>query len=198
VTPQLEFTTLLFNQQPRWPADAMVVLCGEDGEARISDVPRLLMTGAAPLVVLSGGRSQPPRILAAEALREMLIEQGVSDRVMLVEPDSMNTRDQAVNVVALARTHGWSRLLLIASAYHMTRAHLTFLRALTEAGLHDAVHIVPVPVKAPAAPWFGCPAGLAAPRIELLAFEAAKLSQYVDDVATWQEGLDYLQRWEGA
>lgn len=176
--------------------DALIVLCGEDGEARANLVPPLMQAGAAPNVVLSGQRHEPPAILGASHLYPHLLGKGVAPSAIILDESSTNTREQAVNVVAMAREKDWRRLLLCCSAYHAPRAFLTFVQAVTEAGLERSIRLVHVP--ALAVPWFQCPPGLTQTRSELLTLELAKIGEYqsLGHVASYEDGLAYLQLWE--
>ena len=44
--------------------------------------------------------------------------------------------------------------------------------------------------------WFGKPDGMDETRAELLADELDKCELYTDDVASFTEGLEYLEYWE--
>lgn len=187
------FCTILSNG-PLMNADAVVVLAGEDAEPRLQVALQLMLSRAANTVVLSGGKHDPPRWIGADALRGQLLGMGLAHDRIVVEGDSQNTREQAVNVVEIIAAEGWAQILLVVSSYHMYRAYLTFLRALQEAGLDDKVRLVPVP--ASQTPWTEAPEGVEQTRADLLAVEFAKVEEYGEHVASYAEGLAYLQRWE--
>lgn len=175
--------------------DAIVVLCGEDGQARADLVTGLLSRNAARHVVLTGGKDLPPRLIGAERLFVSLVGKGVHPAAMIVDKRAQNTREQAVNMVALAREKEWTSLLLCASNYHAPRAFLTFVKALDEAGLGVGVRLVNVPTLN--VPWFTAPPGADAIRADILRGELRKIEEYGDHVATVQRGLEYLSYWEG-
>lgn len=185
---------------PLLRGDAIVVLAGEDAEARGAVALELFRQGAAPVVVCSGGIQDPPRRLSGDAAGALLLARGLAPDRILIEPASQNTREQAVNVLALAIANEWHRLLLVASPYHLPRAFLTFLKAIQEAdGLvpHacDTIQLVAVP--ASQMPWWGSPPGTSALRLDLLADEYEKIHRYREHVAGYAEGLAYLRYWEG-
>jgi uncharacterized SAM-binding protein YcdF (DUF218 family) len=204
VSARERFCTVL-AQGPLLLPDALVVLCGEDAEARLDVATELYryaavqvmekQRGVLPRVVLSGGRHDPPRHVGAATLHGALMGRGVAHNQIVLEAASTNTREQAVNVVEIAAKRDWRRLLLVASAYHMPRAFLTFVCAIREAGLAQTVELTAAPVTS--SPWFGAPAGMDTPRIALLEEEFAKIDAYREHVATYEEGLAYLQSWEG-
>lgn len=193
-TDRERYCTLLFNG-PLLSADAAVVLCGEDARPRLSVAAQVLASGGVRSVVLSGGLNRPPRWMGAESMAPLLMGAGVSPSRITVEPESLNTREQAVNVIQVALRQDWHRLLIIASAYHTPRAHLTFVRRLNEIGEASEIHVLAVP--ASHTRWFEPPEGMDRTRIELLEEEFRKIEEYREHVATYQEGLEYLRAWEG-
>lgn len=196
MTEREQFCNVLCNG-PILQGDAVVVLCGEDADPRLAVATQLLVTGAAPTIVLSGGKHDPPRWHGAGALALVLLGRGVAHDRIRVEAESMNTRDQAVNVVALAGAEGWGRLLMVASPYHQYRAYLTFLQALREAGQAEAIHLIMI--AAGQTPWLQPPAGMDDTRLDLLTTEFAKIDEYAVNghVASYADGLAYLKFWEG-
>lgn len=185
----------ILGSLPLLAGDAIVVLCGEDGEARAEVVPELLSRNAAQHVVLTGGKDEPPRWHGADRFYRKLIGRGVSPSAIIRDTAAQNTREQAVNVVKLALDKGWRRLLLVASPYHAPRAFLTFLHALIEAKQDHHIHLVNVP--AIAMSWFRPPNGMTETRADLFADELRKIDEYASHVATYEQGLAYLTHWDG-
>lgn len=137
-------------------ADAIVVLGGgyygwlrRQGEvdpwqlqrSRVAAAARAWYRGRAPLVILSGNRDE------TDAMARAMVRLGVPDSALLREERSRDTRDNSDNTAALARKHGFQRMLLVTSSLHMPRASLLF----RQAGI-DAVP-VPVPEDAPLCTW---------------------------------------------
>jgi hypothetical protein len=91
-------------------ADAVVVLAGGDGE-RLDRGLDLVHQGVAPTLVLSFG---PPG----------LCDGGEAFDVVCFTPSPETTRGEARAIGDLARAHGWSRLLLVTSTPHVTRARM--------------------------------------------------------------------------
>src|SRR6056297_1766050 len=85
---------------------------------------RLWRAGKAPEILISGG-AQPwrdARSSEAEAAVMLLTDLGVpADRIIL-EPASLDTRQNAAFSAALLRARGADRILLVTSALHMERA----------------------------------------------------------------------------
>lgn len=194
MSPRESFLAALYCG-PLLRADAVVVLAGEDGEARLATGFALLAQGAAPELVLTGKLDHPPSKFGAERLRGMAMARGLAPDRIRVDAEATNTKEQAQDVVAMAKVSGWRTLLLVASAYHLPRATLTFVARLRDVGMDEEVRIVPVPADGP---WFQAPPGCEATRTELLDVEFAKIEAYgaQGDVASYEDGLAYLARWE--
>jgi len=92
------------------PADAVVVLAGGDGE-RFERGLELVDRGVAPTLVLSFGA---PAFCNEDHAFE----------VVCFAPSPETTRGEAEAIGELARAHGWSRILLVTSTPHVTRARL--------------------------------------------------------------------------
>ena len=119
--------------------DAVVLMGGvvqvwaEQPEGRRSfndNVERLLATydalrtDRAKVAVISGGHTDPTRPEAQEAptLAAQLVDWGIARERLLVEATARNTHENAVEVKKLADAHGWKSVLVVTSAFHMTRA----------------------------------------------------------------------------
>jgi len=176
---------------PLHKADAIVVLCGEDAEQRALAATELFRQGAAPLIVCSGGVDGEPRWMDGERVSGLLMARSVPPKALIVEHGSQNTHEQAVNLIEMAEANDWHRLCIVASAYHIPRAMLTFIKAIGK----RPIHVVAVP--ASQLTWWGTPPGMVVTRLELFNAEMAKVEEYGDHCATWAEGLAYVERFEG-
>jgi len=125
-------------------ADAVLVLGGglrpalaprrgvevSEGGDRLLTGLRLMRENKAPLLITSGGRvgftasdPAPPEAISAKALA---VELGLPDNRILINPGSRTTAEEARDIGAMARARGWSRILLVTSAFHMPRSLATF------------------------------------------------------------------------
>lgn len=193
ITDREKFSAIL-STGPVLRAEAIVVLCGEDAFPRYQTALQLLKQNASDYLLLSGGLSGEGKMDARE-VESALVGLGLSPQKIIVESESKNTREQAVNVVKIVKEKNWKRLILVASAYHLTRATLTFVKALQEEGLSLSVQIVPFPATAP---WYGSPEGVRQPRHRLLGLEMDKIEEYEEHVASYAQGLAYIKHWEAA
>lgn len=125
-------------------ADAIVILGGatrpqspprpdvdlmESGD-RVLYGAQLYRQGKAPLIIVSGGRIDwkgggPPE--SADIAR-LLQEIGIPEKVIVQEPNSFNTYENAVNVRKIVQARNIKRILLVTSALHMPRALQIFRR----------------------------------------------------------------------
>jgi uncharacterized SAM-binding protein YcdF (DUF218 family) len=91
-------------------ADAVVVLAGGDGE-RLDRGLELAREGVASTLVASTG---PDRLCGTDH----------PFTVICFLPQPNNTRGEVEEVARLAHQHGWQRVVLVTSTYHVTRARL--------------------------------------------------------------------------
>jgi uncharacterized SAM-binding protein YcdF (DUF218 family) len=185
--------------QPLVKADAIVCLCGEDCEPRLEVALQLFRQGGAEYIVVTGGRHDPPAVHGAEWASDWLVGKSVHPERVIVEAQSQNTREQAVNVLELADTRDWHNLLLVASTYHLLRAFLTFIKALDNyctMSLPPTIRLIPV--AASQAPWTATPVGVDRTRLELELVEYVKTQEYqqIGHCASYAAGLAYLLKWE--
>ncbi len=201
ITAREKYCTVLMNL-PLLYAEAIVVLAGEDWEPRIRVAKTFKLEHQGPQqVVISGGVEDPPRHRGAHTMNTFLLGAGVAPGHIIMDNESTNTREQAVNVIDLAIEHEWKSILLIASPYHCYRAHLTFLNRLLELDKHEAIRIQVAPtahVPAAKVPWFEPPDGMDIKRLDLLGLEFAKIHDYAEHVATYEQGLEYLEFWQAS
>ena len=111
------------------PQSDVIVLLGGIGPAdRIVDTLRIYRAGKAPLIVISGG-NQPWRacvVPEAKSISDVLVGLGVPFSALILETESRNTHENAVNTAAIFKAHGWRTGLLVTSGAHMPRALAAF------------------------------------------------------------------------
>lgn len=142
------------------PFDAVVVLGGaviptvsppghpqtNSAAERLSAAFALWRAGKAPVLVHSGGSGTPWNQEQREdgPVRDWLIQAGLPEEALVLETESRNTWENAVNTLALARERGWTRLAVVTSAWHVPRARGHFRAAAStgaapESGLQPQV-----------------------------------------------------------
>ena len=139
---------------PPGHADAVVVLSG-GRNSRLDPALKLIREGVAPVLAISGAR-QDPRWQKAR----LLCDEGhtAAARVICFEPTPFSTRGEARSIARLARQHGWNKVIVVTSTFHVTRARLLVRRCYP-----GQLWLVGAP-----APWWRLP--------EEWAFETGKLA----------------------
>jgi uncharacterized SAM-binding protein YcdF (DUF218 family) len=99
----------------------------------------LLRTGRARHAILTGGKAfADDPVIEARTLADQLIAWGIAPERLLVEDRARNTRENAIFTERLAREKGLRSLVVVTSAFHMSRSLAAF-RA-----LKLDVHALPV------------------------------------------------------
>lgn len=93
---------------------------------RLVHAVALYKAGKADVILLSGG-SSPGARSEAHLMRDVLAVMGVPAEHLILEDQSRNSHDNAVNSARLLRDRGMHRILLVTSAFHMPRANALFL-----------------------------------------------------------------------
>jgi uncharacterized SAM-binding protein YcdF (DUF218 family) len=110
---------------PPAKADAVVVLSG-GLNARLDPALALVRRGVAPVLAISGALNDPHWQKAKNLCRG---KAGLTTfRVVCFQPSPFSTQGEARSVARLAREHGWSRIVVVTSTYHVTRARVLFRR----------------------------------------------------------------------
>jgi len=119
------FAWPLVETGPPAHADAVIVLSG-GLNGRLDPAIALVRRGIAPVLAVSGAFLDP-RWKKAHRLCDGAYGP-TRFRVLCFEPAPYSTRGEARTVARLARQHGWSRIVVVTSTYHLTRARMLFRR----------------------------------------------------------------------
>ena len=110
------------------PSDAIILLEG-DGFHRFQKAVDLYKKGYGKKIVFSGAIVQKEYgSYPFEEIKPFILNAGVPEEDLIHEDKSLQTQQQAVEVVKMAIENGWKKLALVASHEHQYRAYLTFLR----------------------------------------------------------------------
>ena len=117
---------------------AAAILLEGDGFFRFQKAVDLYNKGTVDKIVFSGNIiDKDYGSFPFEEVKPFLVKGGVPEKDLIHEDKSLNTRQQAVEIVKMAIKNEWKKLALVASHEHQYRAYLTFLREVldTKSGL---------------------------------------------------------------
>ena len=109
--------------------DAVIALSGEGG--RLDRAIQLMQADVAPVLVISAGTKRPDPESAG------LCAGDASYEVLCPDPTPWKTRGEAKAISELINERGWTKVALVTSNYHLTRARVLFRHC-------SDVEIVPV------------------------------------------------------
>lgn len=190
MTEREQFIAIVDNDV-LYPSDVIVMLEG-DGYYRVGKAAGLYKKGIAPKVVFSGGITdyEYGSYPFSDVLPQLL-EAGINENDLIHENKSLNTREQAVEVVKMAVANGWKRIALVASHEHQYRAYLTFLRVVLDTKCGIILYNTP----ARNLGWFAeSNWGI---RFDRLTQEFLRIEKYssLGHLASFSEAIDY-QKWK--
>ena len=113
------------NDAPPAHADVVVVLSG-GRNTRLDPALKLMRRGIAPVLAISSVQRDPKWVKARKLCGGAYGK--LRFRVLCFEASPYSTRGEAETVSRLARAHGWHRIVVVTSTYHVTRAHMLFRR----------------------------------------------------------------------
>lgn len=126
------------------PSDAIILLEG-DGFYRFQKAVELYKNGFGKKIVFSGAIVQKEYgSYPFEEIKPYIINAGVPEEDLIHEDKSLQTQQQAVEVVKMAVENRWKRLILVASHEHQYRAYLTFLRQVLDSKSGIILYNAPV------------------------------------------------------
>jgi uncharacterized SAM-binding protein YcdF (DUF218 family) len=118
----------LVLEDPPVQVDAAVVLAGDPDYERTRAGAELVRSGAARLLVLTGGEPGPGD--SAESLRVKALAWGVPAERIRLESVSRGTRQSLLAVAPILRQENVHTVALVTSPYHQRRAFLLARRVL--------------------------------------------------------------------
>jgi len=116
---------------------------------KITNTPTLIPVEELQLAV-AHGRIQEKAVnvakekwdtgLGATYIREQAIQQGVPSHNILVETESLHTRENAEYVLELLKEQNMHRIILVTSPFHQLRTYLTFAKVFQPYGIEIINH----------------------------------------------------------
>jgi uncharacterized SAM-binding protein YcdF (DUF218 family) len=110
---------------PLQPSDAIIVISGDEDQARLRAGLSLWEDGWAGRLIFSGAARAGP-VSNAAAMRMMALEAGVPTSAILVDDWGADTYGNAVRTRQLMEQNQLHSGILVTSPYHLQRATLTF------------------------------------------------------------------------
>lgn len=162
---------------PAGNADAIVVFAGGVGESgkagaglqeRVSQAVALYQSGLAPRVIFSSGYVFT--LKEGEIMKAVAVANGVPADAILLEERAANTFQNVDYTNRILADHGWRRILLVSSPYHMRRALLTWHAVAPD------VRVTPTPV--PQSEFYASEWGASFDQIRGILFEYAAIASY--------------------
>ena len=157
---------------PLAKADAIVAISGDTG-ARAETAIALWKQGYAPLLIFSGGSSDPQSVASAELMKRAAVAAGIPANAIAVEGASATTEENAERVAELMKSRGLVSAILVTSPYHQRRAAMLFEREFGRVALSFRNHPADDPEWDPNLWW------TADPSRSLTLLELAKLGALV-------------------
>lgn len=187
---------LLLSCNPE-KSDAAIWLQGDRFD-RGEKVLELYKSKLAKMIIISGNdvligfciRPGENNISLSD-MKSYLIKNGVSGKNIIIDNKSLNTIEQAINTIKLAKQRNWEKLILVSSAYNQPRAFLTFVAAAQTISYEGKINNQCVDRGE---------GEIASGRIktnrELMKDEKVKIDKYQleGDVASYADGFDYLKK----
>lgn len=107
---------------PPLKADVILALGGDNGD-RITMAAKLYSQGLAPRIMLTGlenglGQTRPDYL---NWRVQFLFAQQVPKGAIIIEPDAVNSWEEAINTLSLLKQHKWQRVLVVSDPPHMRR-----------------------------------------------------------------------------
>lgn len=190
MTEREKFIILVDNDIVK-KSDAIIFLEG-DGFTRVSKTVELFNQQLADWIVFSGNivNYEYGSYPYVDVLPELL-KNGIKTESIIFEDKSLNTHEQAVEVIQLAIKNSWKKLILVGSHYHQYRAYLTFIQEVKNSKRDIIIYNAP----ANKLKWFTNDGW--GKRIDLLDQEFIRIENYskLGHLATYNEAIEY-QLWK--
>jgi uncharacterized SAM-binding protein YcdF (DUF218 family) len=128
---------------------APYLICSGRFSVKVTDTPQLIPLEELQIAA-ANGRIQEKDVAAAAAkwdaalgasyIRDQAVSLGVPASCILVEDQSLHTRENAEHVLELLKQHNMRRVILVTSPFHQLRTYLTFAKVFQPHGIHIINH----------------------------------------------------------
>jgi uncharacterized SAM-binding protein YcdF (DUF218 family) len=130
--------------------DAIIVLgtpADSDGNpkpfmlSRVTEAVREYKKGVAPRLILTGGPTHNG-FVEARVMARTAQAQGIPESAIFMEPQAMDTMQNACYAVRIMKSHGWRSAEVVAGAHQLPRAGLIF-NSIASPSLEWSAHTAP-------------------------------------------------------
>jgi len=170
----------------------VVVLLEGDGFSRINKSCTILTNQEAKFLIFSGGvDNEELGSYSYNKCESRILNYNIPQVQLILELNSNNTREQALEVIEMCVQNNWTSLILTASHYHQFRAFLTFLKVLLEKKIENKIIIYNAPENK--LDWFA-ESGWGK-RVDLLELEFDKIEKYqkFGHIASYSDAVKYFK-----
>jgi len=131
--------------------DAIIVLgtpADSDGNprpnqlARVTEAVREYQRGVAPRLILTGGAAHN-RFIEARVMARTAEADGIPASAILLEPQAMDTIQNACFADRIMKAHGWRSAEIVATAEHLPRAAMIFNALPPDSAIQWSTHAAP-------------------------------------------------------
>ena len=131
--------------------DAIIVLgtpADSDGNpspvllAHVTEAVREYKRGVAPRLILTGAAAHN-QFVEARVMARVAHAQGIPESAIYVEPEALDTIQNACYSARILKAHGWHTAEVVSSASHLPRAAMIFSRMPMEWRMHAAPPLSP-------------------------------------------------------
>lgn len=129
-------TAFIFEENRPLKSD-LIIVPGSSHYQLAKKAAQLYLKGLAPEIILTGGFNLRLNQAECDFGRAILLKHGVSDKTILCEKFSSNSKENAQEAYKLAKKHSlkYRRILLVCKPYHARRLKMTFAKVFTKSRL---------------------------------------------------------------
>lgn len=187
---------LLLNEKPQ-KSDAVVWLQGDryDRGKKVLEIYRSKLTHTVvisgnDILIGPGARPGEDNVWVAD-MKKYLLKNKVKLSDIVIDDGVLNTKEQAVNVVKLAKKNNWKKIILVSSAYHQPRVFLTFIKAANTCNFNGKITNQTFFIAAD-----DVASGRKVKTSVLMRSELSKIENYQSkgDLVSYEDGYEYFYR----
>ncbi|ORX23111.1 hypothetical protein BVF91_08715 [Thermoanaerobacterium sp. PSU-2] len=131
IIAELQVITFAYNAKPV-KSDAIIVLgCAVYGKnpspffkERLNEAIKLYKEGLGKYIIVSGGKGPGEDISEAEAGKEYLLKNGITDNVVLMDDGSYSTLQNLENSKKIMDRKSLKKAIIVSNKFHLKRASM--------------------------------------------------------------------------